>query len=457
MTAVPRVVIAAPSSGHGKTAVAVGLLAALRARGLHPTGFKIGPDYVDAAYLGLAAGRPGRNLDPRLVGSPMVAPLFAHGCTGADIAVVEGTMGLYDGLAGRTDAESTAQIAGLLRAPVVLVVDAAAMGQSVAALAHGFRAYDELLWLGGVILNRVASDRHEDLLREALDDVGVPVLGALRQRELPHSGLPGRAEGVLPVVHRSVTATRAVRRLGEVLAGAVALDRLLALARSAPALVTEVWTPPQTTWHGPRPVVAVAGGAQCSYGYAETGELLSAAGAEVVPVDPLRDGSLPEDATALIVGGGLPETYLDELSANTALAISVRSLAAAGRPVIVEGTGVAWLAREFDGRPMCGILGATGRTGEYLVVGYREATARSVSPLAPMGTGLVGHKQHRGQVTPRSGEHPAWSWPDGQPEGFVMGGVHASYLCLHWAARPEIAGRIVSAAAGEHDTLRLAS
>src|SRR5256885_12804307 len=188
MTAVPRVVIAAPSSGHGKTAVAVGLLAALRERGLRPAGFKIGPDYVDAAYLGLAAARAGRTLDPRLVGAATVAPLFAHGCAGSDVAVVEGTMGLYDGLAGRTDAESTAQISGLLRAPVVLVVDVGAMGQSVAALVHGFRAYDELLWLGGVILNRVASSRHEQLLREALDDIGVPVLGAPRRGALTENG-----------------------------------------------------------------------------------------------------------------------------------------------------------------------------------------------------------------------------------------------------------------------------
>jgi cobyrinic acid a,c-diamide synthase len=457
MTAVPRVVIAAPSSGHGKTAVAVGLLAALRERGLHPAGFKIGPDYVDAAYLGLAAGRPGRNLDPQLVGAAEVGPLFAYGSAGADIAVVEGTMGLYDGLAGRTDAESTAQIAGLLRAPVVLVVDAAAMGQSVAALAHGFRAYDELLWLGGVILNRVASDRHEDLLREALDDVGIAILGVLRQRELPQSGLPGRAEGVLPVVHRSVTATRAVRRLGEVMAGSVDIDRMLGLARSAPALVTEVWQPPDVAWQGSRPVVAVAGGPACSYGYPETGELLAAAGAQVVPIDPLRDEKLPEDTAALVVGGGLPETYLDELAANAPLAASVRALAAAGRPVVVEGAGLAWLVREYDGRPMCGVLNATGHTGEYLIVGYRDATARSVSPSVPLGTRLVGHKLHRGLVTPRSGEHPAWQWPDGQPEGFVVGGVHASYLSLHWAARPDIASRLVSAAAGEHETLRLAS
>jgi cobyrinic acid a,c-diamide synthase len=457
MTAVPRVVIAAPSSGHGKTAVAVGLLAALRERGLRPAGFKIGPDYVDAAYLGLAADRPGRNLDPRLVGAAMVAPLFSYGSAGADVAVIEGTMGLYDGLAGRSDAESTAQIAGLLRAPVALVVDVAAMGQSVAALAHGFRAYDELLWLGGVILNRVASDRHEDLLREALEDIGIPVLGALRQRELPRGGLPPRSEGVVPVAHRSVAATRAVRRLGEVIAGGVDLDRLLAVARSAPRLVTDVWTPPITHWQGTRPVIAVAGGPRAAYGYPEHAELLTAAGADVVAVDPLRDERLPEDTTALVVGGALPEGVLDELAANTALAASVKTLAASGRPIIAEGAGLAWLIREFDGRPMCGVLDATGRMGEYLVVGYREATARSVSPHLPAGTDLVGHKQHHGLVSPRSGERPAWSWPGGQPEGFVKGGIHASYLCLHWAARPEIATKLVSAAAGEEDTLRLAS
>ena len=457
MTAVPRVVIAAPSSGHGKTAIAVGLLAALRERGLRPAGFKIGPDYVDAAYLGLAADRPGRNLDPRLVGAAAVGPLFSYGSAGSDVAIIEGTMGLYDGLAGRADAESTAQIAGLLRSPVILVVDVAAMGQSVAALTHGFRAYDELLWLGGVILNRVVSDRHEELLRESLDDIGVAVLGSIRQRELPRGVLPGRAEGVLPVVHHTIAATRGVRRLGEVIAGAVDLDRVLTLARSAPRLVAEVWTPPVGLEEGPRPVVAVAGGTRCSYGYAETAELLMAAGAEVVAVDPLRDERLPEDATALIVGGGLPEGYLDDLSANVPLALAVKTLAAAGRPIIAEGAGLAWLAREYDGRPMCGVLDIAGRTGEYLIVGYRDATVRSVSPHLPVGSSAVGHKQHRGLVSPRSGERAAWVWPGGQPEGFVSGGVHASYLCLHWAAKPEIAGRLVSAALGGESVLKPAA
>src|SRR5690242_17101928 len=247
MSTIPRVVISAPSSGHGKTAVSVGLLAAFNARGYRSVGFKIGPDHVDAGYLGLAAGRPGRNLDPRLVGAQRIGPLFAHGAAALDIAVVEGTMGLFDGLAGRTDTESTAQISGLLRAPVVLVIDVGAMGQSVAALVHGFRAYDELLWLGGVILNRVASGRHEELLREALDDIGVPVLGALRRRALTEIGelgapLPSRQHGTAPVVHGSLDALRAVRRLGEVVGGAVDIERLMALARSAPRLSTEPWS-----------------------------------------------------------------------------------------------------------------------------------------------------------------------------------------------------------------------
>ena len=295
MSAIPRVVISAPSSGHGKTAISVGLLAACAARGLRSVGFKIGPDYVDAAYLGLAAGRPGRNLDPRLAGVNRLGPLFAHGAAGADIAVIEGTMGLFDGLAGRTDAESTAQVAGLLRAPVVLVIDVAAMGQSVAALVHGFRAYDELTWLGGVILNRIDSDRHEQVLREALDDIGVPVLGALRRRALsglgPHGApLPPRHEGVGPIAQGGLDAARAVRRLGEAMARYCDLERLVALARSAPKLTVDPWSAEQAVLAdeptgalgaapvaaGRRPLIAVAGGPRLTFGYVETVELLTA-------------------------------------------------------------------------------------------------------------------------------------------------------------------------------------
>jgi cobyrinic acid a,c-diamide synthase len=479
MSATPRIVIAAPSSGHGKTAVAVGLLAALRSRGLVTAGFKIGPDPLDAGYLGVAAGRPGRNLDPRLVGTARLAALFGHGSAGAEVAVIEATMGLYDSLSGHTDVATSAQVAELLRAPVVMVLDVAAMGQSVAALVHGFRVYDELLWLGGVILNQVASDRHEQVLREALDDIGVPVLGALRRRELSGVVLPARAEGLVPVNHRGVELVRAVRRLGDVVAGSVDLERVLALARSAPAVAAEAWSPSaalgpaeaataELVLAGPRaiepgsnpgpaalprrPIIAVTG-----YGYPETAELLAAAGAEVVMIDPLRDETLPDGVRGLVVGGWLPEAYLEELSANGALCLAVARLAAGGYPIVAEGTGLAWLCREYDGRQMCGVIDAAGRTSEHLTVGYRDATVRSVSPVLPVGTRIVGYKQHRGLVSPRAGERPAWSWPGGAPEGFVSVGLHASYLCLHWAAAPELAVRVVEAATGGAPALGLAS
>jgi cobyrinic acid a,c-diamide synthase len=183
------------------------------------------------------------------------------------------------------------------------------------------------------------------------------------------------------------------------------------------------------------------------YGYPETAELLTAAGAEVVGLDPLRDEVLPDGVRGLVAGGWFPESYLDELSANGALCLAVARLAAAGYPIVAEGAALAWLCREYDGRPMCGVIDAAGRTSEHLTIGYRDATVRSVSPALPVGTRIVGYKQHRGLVSPRAGERPAWSWPGGAPEGFVSVGLHASYLCLHWAAAPGIAARVVAAAA----------
>ncbi|TDC83236.1 cobyrinate a,c-diamide synthase [Micromonospora sp. KC606] len=461
MTPVPRLVLSAPSSGHGTNALAVGLLAALAERGVEVAGFKVGPDHVDAAYLGMAAGRPGRNLDPRLVGADRLGPLFAHGAAGAGLAVVQGTMGLYDSVSGRPDEESTAAVATVLRSPVVLVVDVAAMGQSVAALVHGFRSYDEQLWLGGVILTQVASPRHETMLREALDDIDVPVYGALRRHELP-SVLPARRHGVLPVVRRDAEASRAVRRLGEAVAATVELDRLLALGRSAPPLSIPPWSPATQALAtgtgapagsatgeaatGPAPVVALAGGPGGGYSYAETAELLRAAGAEVVTVDPLRDEALPAGTRALVVGAGLPEACARDLAANRRLCIAVAELARTGRPVVAEGTGLLWLSRELDGLPMCGVLDATGVTRDGLVVGYREATARTASVVAEAGATVRGYKQHAAVLTPRAGEHPAWSWGGGAPEGFVWRGVHASQLGLHWAADPAVAARLVTAA-----------
>jgi cobyrinic acid a,c-diamide synthase len=461
----PRLMVAAPGSGHGKTTVATGLMAALRDRGLAVSGHKVGPDYIDPGYHALATGRPGRNLDPVLCGADLMVPLLRHGAAGADIAVVEGVMGLFDGR-GRTGEGSTAHVATLIGAPVLLVVDAAGLGRSVAALVAGYAGFQPGLRPGGVLLNRVGSDRHEDILRAALAGIGVPVLGALRRDD--QAAVPSRHLGLIPAAERQPEARAAVSRLAVLVSRSADLDAVLALARTAAPLTTPAWSPsspppptsagppltsagPPLTSAGPpptcsRPVIAVAGGAAFTFGYAETAELLTAAGADVVTVDPLRDETLPPGTAGLVLGGGFPEEHASDLSANTRLRGAVARLAQSGAPVIAECAGALYLAGELDGSPMCGVLPVTAQMTGRLTLGYRDAVAAADSALAPAGLTVRGHEFHRTTVSPASGEPPAWLL-DGRPEGFVHRGVHASYLHLHWAARPELATRVVGAAA----------
>jgi cobyrinic acid a,c-diamide synthase len=447
--AVPRVVLAAPGSNAGKTSVATGLIAAYSARGLRVSPHKVGPDYIDPGYHGLAAGRPGRNLDPWLVGEERIAPLFLHGARSADLAVVEGVMGLFDGATHPSvppGFASTAHVAGLLRAPVVLVVDASAQARSVAALVHGFATFDPGVRLGGVILNRIGSDRHEAILREALGAAGVPVVGAIRRLEQLHT--PSRHLGLVPAAERSAEAVATVRRLGEVVAAGVDLDAVLALARSAPPVDATPWDPTAEVAPLPgRPRIAVAGGPAFTFGYAENSELLAAAGADVVTVDPLRDEALPEDTAGLVVGGGFPEVYAAELSANESLRADVAALAARGGPIAAECAGLLYLARELDGVPMCGVLDVATAMSPRLTLGYRAAVAPSGSVLAPAGTRVHGHEFHRTHADPPAGPAPAWQWSAAGPEGFVQDGVHASYLHLNWAGSPELAERFVGSCA----------
>ncbi|KFG76213.1 cobyrinic acid ac-diamide synthase [Streptomyces mutabilis] len=466
-SAVPRLVVAAPSSGSGKTTVATGLMAALAGRGLAVSPHKVGPDYIDPGYHALATGRVGRNLDAYLCGPELVGPLFLHGARGCDIAVVEGVMGLYDGAAGEGELASTAQVAKLLRAPVVLVVDASSQSRSVAALVHGFVSWDPEVRVGGVILNKVGSDRHEALLREALDSVGVPVLGVLRR--VPRVETPSRHLGLVPVAERGAQAVEAVAAMAAQVSDGCDLEALVGLARSAGALECAAWDagevlrssplgatapgPPLPAPDGPRPRtpdglgprVAVAGGAAFTFSYAEHAELLAAAGAEVVVFDPLRDEELPEGTGGLVVGGGFPEVYASELSANEPLRKAVAELALGGAPVAAECAGLLYLCRELDGLPMCGVLDASARMSERLTLGYRDAVAVTDSALAVAGTRMRGHEFHRTVVEPGAGVAPAWGMraPERRVEGFVERGVHASYLHTHWASEPGVARRFV--------------
>ncbi|MQA02571.1 MAG: cobyrinate a,c-diamide synthase [Streptosporangiales bacterium] len=445
---VPRIVVAAPASGHGKTTVATGLLAALRARGLAVSGHKVGPDYIDPGYHALASGRPGRNLDPVLCGEELIAPLFLHGATGAGVAVIEGVMGLFDGQ-GTTSHGSAAHVARLLDAPVVLVVDVAAQARSVAAVVAGFASYDPRIRVGGVVLNRVASPRHEEIVRTALADLGVRVLGAIRTTDAVTT--PSRHLGLVPAAERADEAVTLVERLGAVVADAVDLDAVLTVARTAGTLTAQPWSPPEVRV-ADRPTVAIAGGAAFTFSYAETAELLTAAGADVVSFDPLHDKELPERTAALVIGGGFPEMYADDLSANEPLRTAVAELAATGAPVAAECAGLLYLAEELDGKPMCGVLDATARMTEKLSLGYGEATAATGSVLADAGTTVRAHEFHRTAIEPAHSVPPAWRF-GGRQEGFVRGNVHASYLHLHWAGIPAVAERVVRAAAAYQEAV----
>ncbi|MER8069463.1 cobyrinate a,c-diamide synthase [Streptomyces sp. NPDC094034] len=479
MVNVPRLVIAAPASGSGKTTVATGLMAAFSERGLAVSPHKVGPDYIDPGYHALAVARgasgaagesgapgsaararPGRNLDAYMCGPALIGPLFAHGAAGCDLAVVEGVMGLYDGASGQGELASTAQVSKLLRAPVVLVVDASSQSRSVAALVHGFASWDPEVRIGGVILNKVATDRHERLLRDALDESGVPVMGVLRRAD--GVTVPSRHLGLVPVAERRAEAVGSMRELAARVRAGCDLEALLALARSAPALDVTPWEPAiepvvRTGRAGRdgrdgragRPVIAMAGGSAFTFSYAEHSELLTAAGADVVPFDPLRDERLPEGTRGLVIGGGFPEVYAAELSANEPLRKAVAELAHSGAPVAAECAGLLYLARSLDGAPMCGVLAADARMSGRLTLGYREAVAVGDSALAQAGTRVRGHEFHRTVLEPGAGAAPAWGvvHPERRVEGFVKQGVHASYLHTHWAASPEQARRFAESCA----------
>ncbi|MEO6712339.1 MAG: cobyrinate a,c-diamide synthase, partial [Mycobacteriales bacterium] len=439
MTSIPRLVIAAPSSGSGKTTVATGLMAAFRARGLSVSPHKVGPDFIDPSYHALATGRPGRNLDAYLCGEELIEPLFLHGARDADIAIVEGVMGLYDGATGCGELASTAQVAKLLQAPVILVVDAASMSRSVAALVHGFVTFDSEVRIAGIILNKVGSDTHEAILREHLAPLGIPVVGVVRRADV--LAIPSRHLGLVPVAERAAEARATVAALGDLMARTVDVDALLSIARSVPSLAGAAWDEhvavggPVSGHAGarvPPTTVAVAAGAAFSFAYAETSELLLAAGLDVVPFDPLVDEVLPADTMAIYLGGGFPEIHADALTGNSRLRVEVAT-AAETAAVYAECGGLLYLCKSLDGRPMCGVVAADATMSPRLSLGYRTVEALFDTAVAGVGDVVRAHEFHRTTVEPTHGARPAWR-VDGRFEGWSSGQqLLASYLHTHWA------------------------
>ncbi|GAC1554538.1 MAG: cobyrinate a,c-diamide synthase [Herpetosiphon sp.] len=448
-----RLIIAAPMSGSGKTTITAGLIAALRRRGQVVQPFKCGPDYIDPGYHSLAAGRLCRNLDTWLLSSADLRTLFVRASDGADLAVIEGVMGLFDGVDALDDTGSTADVARRLVSPVVLVVDARGMARSVAALVQGFARFDDRVHIAGVIFNRVGSPRHAALCTRALEaETGIPTLGyLLRDAAL---ALPERHLGLVTTAESGPWAS-VIDEVADRLAATCDLDRLLELARSAPPLERLAPLPPPAVANDGGPVIAVAVDAAFSFTYPEMAELLCAAGANVVPFSPLADHTLPPNTAGLILCGGFPELYARQLSQNLALHRAIGAAHEADMPIYAECGGLMFLTEALVDQagerwPMVGLIPGSSVMTERVELGYRSIRSVAEGPLLPADTMLRGHEFHYSRWHP----HPADLPPaymvltphssDGYPEGYQAGNLVASYIHLHWLSRPTMAEHFVA-------------
>ncbi len=437
-------VIAAPSSGSGKTTVTLGLLAALRRRGLKVAPFKVGPDYIDPGLHAVACGQQSRNLDGWMCGEAGVRSSYARGAAGADVAVVEGVMGLFDGAAGESNVGSTAEIAGWLNGRILLVVDARAQARSAAALVAGFVNFDPELEFAGIVFNRVGSDRHEELLREACASVAglPPILGCIRRDE--EISLPERHLGLLTAEEGALD-EHLLQRLASIVDEAIDLDALLVNSEGiSGAAETEAKNETDVR-------IGVARDAAFCFYYSDNLEMLQAAGAELVEFSPLKDDELPANLDGLYFGGGYPEIYAEQLAANGPMLASVRRAAENYLPIYAECGGLVYLAEAIEAQPVAGLFPATAKMlPRRKALGYREVTLQDDSLLGPAGTVLRGHEFHYSEmqmpdniervyrVTARNGREQF-------AEGFVTGPVLGSYIHLHFGSHPQVADNFVAA------------
>jgi cobyrinic acid a,c-diamide synthase len=444
-----RILLAGTHSSVGKTTVALGLLAALRRQGHRPAPFKAGPDYIDPGLHAQAAGRPSRNLDVWLLDEPALRGVFRRGMRECDIAVIEGVMGLFDGIGAGQDASSAA-LARSLGCPVILVLDVAAMSGTAAALVLGCQRMEPGVELAGVVLNRVGSEGHLQSTAEAiLATTGLAVLGSLPDDA--GVAIPERHLGLVPAGEGGVPASK-LDRLADLVAQRFDLAAIHRIANSASALPEAPSERIDAVPAGAR--ISVAQDRAFGFYYQDTIDILRECGAEIVPFSPLEDEALPPNTDGLYLGGGFPELYAVELARNNGMRAALQEHARGGRPIYAECGGLMALGRTlttFEGQPlsMFGLLPLDSRMQrEALTIGYREVEALRASPLMPSGTRVRGHEFH-------------WSVADAPPasiaayrlmevdrlEGFCVGSTLGSYVHLNLAGAPEIARRFVGSCA----------
>jgi cobyrinic acid a,c-diamide synthase len=446
-----RLVIAGLTSGVGKTTITCALLAAFVRHGQRVQPFKVGPDYIDPSHHSAVAGRPSRNLDSVLLPPERLLASFVRGSAGAQLSVIEGVMGLFDGRSA-DGAGSTAEVAKLLAAPVVVVLDVARTAQTAAAMAIGCLALDLELSVAGFILNRVASESHARMVTEAVERVtGRPVLGAFpRDADLT---LPERYLGLIPTAEESV-APDFLNRLADAADAHLDLARLWKLATGPP--LDDPESPLATTRPAAHAQIAIARDRAFSFYYEDSLDLLRSMGAELVAFSPLTDASLPPGTQGVYLGGGFPELFAAELSANAPMQASMRAAHECRIPTYGECGGLMYLGRTLTDRqgttwPMVGVVPYDSQLeSERVTVGYRKVTAIRDTPLLSAGAATVGHEFHYSQLTESvRGETAAYrvAERDDRPEGFARGNLLASYVHLHFGTDPSMAERLVAACA----------
>lgn len=443
-------VIAGERSGVGKTTVTLTLLASLCQRSRQVQSFKVGPDYIDPMFHQHVTGRPSRNLDPVLTSEEYVQQCFSYHSHSSEYAVVEGVMGLFDGVTppqplaflrgGANDFASTAHIARLLNLPVVLVIDCSRLSGSVAAIAHGYCSLDPFVKIAGVVLNRVGSDRHLSLLKDALEPLQLPILGVLRRED--NITIPDRHLGLVPTAELPQLQAL-IDRLAHLGNTCFDWERLLPLLRTRGAGEQGGSSFPIFSSAPVRVRIAVARDRAFNFYYQDNLDLLQHLGAELVFWSPLEDAGLPEDVQGMYFGGGFPEVFAQQLTENTSVRHAVKTAILSGMPTIAECGGLMYLCEEivdFEEKSwsMVGVLPTTAVMGGRLTLGYRRAIALQDNLLVPTGTTVYGHEFHRSRLipTPNSPLFQTYRYDSEESTGDegwnLLSSLHASYIHQHW-------------------------
>ena len=447
------IVIAGVRSGVGKTTIATGIMGALNRRGYQVQPFKAGPDYIDPSYHELACGVPSRNLDTWLIPHRTVLELFQRAASRRHISVVEGVMGVFDGHSSLTEEGSTAELAKLLDAPVVLIADAGKVARSVAAEVLGYQQFDPALRIAGVILNGVGGPRHLEFCKPQIEETtGLPVLGYLPRRD--QLVQPERHLGLIPTVEGTVARQWYDSLIAQV-EETIDLDRIVQLAGSCNTPVAQPEVYPEVA-QPKRARIAIARDKAFSFYYQDSLDLLEAWGAELAPFSPLDDSRLPEAVGGLYIGGGFPEMFADELSRNRPMHTAILQAVSQGVPVYAECGGLMYLGRslsDLDGGqfPMVGAIPAvSAMSNRRLTLGYREVESRTDSPLMPRGHRVRAHEFHWSTLEqPPKPEESVYRVvdQDNRPDGFQVGSVWASYVHIHLGSDASMARRFVETCA----------